>query len=375
MLYKEKRGYWGCESKERKGCNREKETIMAEKVNPFKLLRSGLLQGENRRHIFVVATAFVLLISISGLSIAKDISPDSSCRKLRSMARVYVSCGEYTKALPLAKKALYQAETIDGVSDSELSSCLIDLAWVYKSKMQFERARQACERGLELQKAAYYENHPYVAYTLRILSSIYQGQGKYQEAEDSLNQAMAIMLENHSVDDRVIAPFKVGIGKLLVAEGNFAKAETYYLSALDLINKSYGTDHLYTAGVNGYLAKLYVLQGKYRKAEPLIKQTLAIQKKVYGPNHHLIAPTWLTLAKIYQAKGNYVKAETLYNQALATLEKTFTPEHFCVADVLDAQAQLYKEIGNLTKAAQARKRSEQIRAMNQTKHTLIAKAG
>lgn len=374
MFYKEKHSYWGCELKKRRGCNTEKETVMAETINPFKLLRTALLQEENRKHIFVVATVFVLLISMSGVSIAKDISPDSSCRKLRYMARVYVSCGEYTKALPLAKKALDLAETNE-VSDSELSSCLIDLAWVYKSQMQFEKAQQACERGLELQKKAYYENHPYVAYTLRTLSSIYQGQGRYQEAEDCLNHAMAIMLENHSAGDQVIAPFKVDIAKLLVAQGDFAEAESYYLSALDLIYKSYGPDHLYTAGVKGHLAKLYVLQEKYRKAEPLIRQTLVVQEKIYGPNHHLIAPTWLTLAKIHQANGDYAKAETLYNQALATLEKAFAPEHHSVVDVLDAQVQLYKEIGNITKAAQARERAEQIRTMNQTKPTLIAKAG
>lgn len=127
--------------------------------------------------------------------------------------------------------------------------------------------------------------------------------------------------------------------------------------------------------LKGHLAKLYVLQGKYREAESLINQTLKVQEKVYGPNHHLIAPTWLTLARIHQANGDYAKAETLYNQALATLEKTFSPEHYCVADILDAQVQLYKEIGNVTKAAQAKKRAEQIRAMNQIKPTLITKAG
>lgn len=80
------------------------------------------------------------------------------------------------------------------------------------------------------------------------------------------------------------------------------------------------------------------------------------------------------LARIYQAKGNYAKAETLYNQALSTLEETFTPEHCRVADVLHAQAQLYEEIGNVTKAIQAKKRADQIRAMSQIKHVLIAKA-
>jgi tetratricopeptide (TPR) repeat protein len=344
---------------------------MAKMINPVKLLMAAPLQGENKK-LFIVIVSFALLMCMSGVSSGKEMSPDNSCRALRCMARVYVSCGEYIKALPLAEKALDLAET-NKVSDSELSSCLIDLAWVCKALLQFDRAQQACERGLKLQKEAYYENHPYVAYTLRILSSIYQGQGDYKKAKDSLDQAMAIMLENHPADEQVIAPFKVDIARLLAAQGNLAEAEVYYLSALDLINKSYGPDHLYTAEVNGDLAKLYVLQGKYDKAEPLITQTLAVQEKVYGLNHHLITSTLLTMAKIYQAKGDYVKTETLYNQAAAILEKTSTPEHYSTADVLDEQIRLYKEIGNATKAAQTRERTEQINAINQTKRTLIAK--
>jgi len=344
---------------------------MAKMINPFKLLPAAPLQGENKKFFLVIAS-FALLMCMSGVSSGKEMTPDGSCRALRCMARVYVSCGEYTKALPLAQRALDLAETNE-VSDSELSSCLIELAWVCKALRQFDQAQQVCERGLKLQKEVYDENHPYVAYTLRILSSIYQGQGDYQKARDSLDQAMAIMLKNHSADDQVMAPFKVDIAKLLVAQGNLAEAEVYYLNALDLINKSYGPNHLYTAGVNGDLAKLYVLQGKYDKAEPLITQTLAVQEKVYGPNHHLMAPTLLTMARIQQAKGDYVKTETLYNQASATLEKTSTTKHYSTAAALDAQILLYKEFGNVTKAAQARGQVEQIRAVNQTERTLIAK--
>jgi len=239
-------------------------------TNPQVSLSTAVLRKANNKHILVAIIAFVFLICLPGISSSKDMSSDNSCRALRSMARLYVSCGKYTKALPLAQKALSQAEMNEDVSDSELTSCLIDWAWVYKSRMQFAKAEQVCKRGLELQKIVYYENHPYVAYTLRTLSSIYQGQGRYKEAGDSLNQAMAIMLENHPADDQVIAPFTVDIAKLLVAQGNFEEAKACYLSALDSINKSYGPDHLYTAGVNGYLAKLYVLQGKYRQAKSLI---------------------------------------------------------------------------------------------------------
>ena len=103
------------------------------------------------------------------------------------MARVYIAGGNYAMAQPLAENALTLAKAKDD-SDSELCKCLIDLAFLYKNQGRFSDAQEVCKLGLELQKKIYYKDHPYVAGTLRILSSIYQGQGKYHLARETLDQ-------------------------------------------------------------------------------------------------------------------------------------------------------------------------------------------
>ncbi len=303
--------------------------------------------------VFFLVLVFSLVLVKAGIANGKSgpVRKHPSSRTLRSMARMYMAYGEYTKAQPLAEKALTLAKR-KGASDSELAMCFIDLAILYSNQGKLVDAEKMCESGLHLQKKVLYKNHPYVAYTWRTLSSIYQEQGRYHQAKSALDKAMAIMLDSHSADDKAMAPFFVDIAKLLVAQGEFEQAESYYQRAMVLINNSYGPDHLYTANVLGSIAKLYTLQERYAEAEKLINRAIATQEKIYGPDHHLIAPSWLTKAKVCQVKGDYAQAERLIKKALVAVEKT----------------------GNAAAFAKLERSAEEIRASRQLTYGPIAKA-
>ena len=309
-----------------------------------------------------------------------------SSKIFRAMARVYMADGNYAKAQSLAEDALTLAcekdsyivkrllndssvverlrsssrktsnvlrddrrntsdETSFATDDrstlDEISKCLIDLAFLYKNQGKFSKAQTVGELGLELQKKIYYKYHPYIASTLRILSSIYQSQAKYELAEETLSEAICIMRKTHLSDDPALAPFQVDMARLLMAQGKLQEAEAIYIPAIDVINKSYGPDHLYTAGVLESLAELYTLQAKYEEASTLIEKTLAIQKGAYGSEHYLMIPSWLTKAEICQANGDYDQAENLMKTALKTSEKYLGAEHPTTEKILSRLGKLY----------------------------------
>ncbi|MHC4727451.1 MAG: tetratricopeptide repeat protein [Planctomycetota bacterium] len=272
------------------------------------------------KNLFPALLIILLIANIACGKVYQD-SKDLSCKTLRSMARVYMAYGEYTKAQPLAEQALTCAKS-RGESDSELSMCLIDLGTLYKSQNKLFEAEKMCEQGLKLQEIVLYKSHPYVAYTLRTLASIYLEQGNYIKATNALEKAMNIMLESHTKNDKALAPFWIDIAALLTAKGNYKEAESYYNKAIASINISFGPDHLYTANVLGSVAKLYTLQGRQDEAEELIDRTIAKQESIYGPEHHLIAPSWLTKARICHAKGNYTDSENLFEKALTSVRKS-----------------------------------------------------
>ncbi len=182
------------------------------------------------------------------------VNPSSTT--LRAWARLYMASGDYIKAQPFSEQALSLAMA-GGVCDSELSLCLIDLAYLYRHQGRLGEAEDMCRLGLTMLERVYYKEHPYVASTLRILSDIYQDQGRLAEAEAALARSMAIMSKYHRSDDPVMGPFQVDVAKLLVAQGRFAKAEACYVQALVSINNSFGPDHLYTIGVLSDIARLH----------------------------------------------------------------------------------------------------------------------
>ena len=314
--------------------------------------KTSLLTQKSKIH-FVVVLVLGLVLLKGGIADGKPWQGQKSlpCKTLRSMARVYMAYGEYAKAQPLAERALTLAKR-KGACDSELAMCRIDLATLYKNQNKLLDAEKMCKLGLKLQKKALYEKHPYVAYTFRTLGSIYQEQGKYDKARSALDEAMAIMLDSHTENDKALVPFWVDIAGLLVAQGDFKEAEGYYHRAMTLINSSYGPDHLYTANVLGSIARLYMLQGRHDEAEELIDRAIATQEKFYGPDHHLIAPSWLTKARLCHAKGNYVHSEELIEKALASVRKT----------------------GNMAIFTKLERRVEEIRAGKQGVSGPVAKA-
>jgi tetratricopeptide (TPR) repeat protein len=182
------------------------------------------------------------------------------------MARAYMAFGKYEKAHVLAERALAQAKQ-KKTEDGEMALCLIDLGTVYGYEGLFSQAAAKFEAGVELQKKALFETHPYVAHTLRMLSDIYRRQDNLQQAEEVLrmlsdiyrrqdnlqqaeevlSEAVTIMLDNCDLHSKEMAPFILESAKLQFAKGYSEQALTNYRIALDIYEQDYGSQHLMTA--------------------------------------------------------------------------------------------------------------------------------
>ncbi len=203
-----------------------------------------------------------------------------------------------------------------------------------------------------MQEKIHHANHPYVADTLRILSEICRGQGRYEEAERSLERAIAIIRSVRPEDGQEVAPFKVDMARLLTARGDYANAESYFKDAISVIDKSFGPEHLYTAKVRCSMATLYSLQGRNAEAETLISRALPIYEKVHGPDHHFLIPLWLVKARVNQTNGRTAEAQTLLDKSLRVARKT-NCGRLIQGEVLTELGRFYLENKQLAKAQDA----------------------
>ncbi len=242
-----------------------------------------------------------------------------SSRTLRTMARVYMTYGQYDKARVFAEKALDTAHDSE-VETNEMALCLIDSATVYSNLGMFSKSQKMFQEGIELQKQALFDTHPYVAQTYRMLSDVQRRSGDTEQAEESLAKAVSIMLNHCDIQSNEMSPFVLESAKLLVAKGQFQEAQANYLMALDMFREHYGPRHLMTANVLESMAQCSLIQNEFEQADSYISQAITIQRGLFGRQSSMLIDVWLTKARICRARGQLDRSEYYLERVAGSLE-------------------------------------------------------
>jgi tetratricopeptide (TPR) repeat protein len=140
------------------------------------------------------------------------------------------------------------------------------------------------------------------------------------------------------------------LSTLYDTQGRYADAEPLFKRSLAIQEKSLGPDHPFVATSLKNLAFLYQNQGRYSDAEPLCLRSLAIREKSFGPDHPDVANLLNNLAGLYYVEARYSDAEPLFKRSLGIFEKALSPDHPEVANSLNNLARLYREQGRWPEA-------------------------
>ncbi len=126
------------------------------------------------------------------------------------------------------------------------------------------------------------------------------------------------------------------------AQGRFAEAEELYQQALAIDRATIGEGHPdYATDLNN-LAGVIDAQGRFVEAEELYQQALAIDRATIGEGHPDYAIHLNNLAGVIEAQGRFAEAEEFYQQALQILEDTLPSDHPHIALVKANHAGLPK---------------------------------
>ena len=99
------------------------------------------------------------------------------------------------------------------------------------------------------------------------------------------------------------------LASLYQAQGKYEQAEPLYQRVLAIFEMQLGPEHPYTGTCLNNLAGLYQAQGKYEQAEPLYQRALPILGKIVGPQHPITIDVKQNLASLHQ-KDNQINEET-----------------------------------------------------------------
>lgn len=273
---------------------------------------------QKRTYRLKTAIIFIVILMSVSATQAEMHGKQMSTKTLRNMSRAYMVWGKYQQAHELAAKALKKARS-EKVDTGEIAICMIDLGTVCSYEGQLSKASEYLEKGVKLQQRALFDEHPYVAQTLRMLSNVYRRQGEVEKSEAVLTSAVKIMLNNCSIESKEMAPFIVAAGDLKFEKGQIDQALGNYQKALDIYDQNYGSNHLLTANVLEKLAGVYLMKDDAHQASLAMSESLKTKSSIFGRYHPNLIDSWLEMARICKHQGKLERCEYYLGKSTETV--------------------------------------------------------
>lgn len=269
---------------------------------------------------------------------------------LNNLAGLYESMGDYEKALQLYQMALDIREKMLGSQHPDVATTLNNFAELYRMMGDYEKALPLYQKALEIDEKMLDPDHPSVAATIDNLALLYRQMGEYEKALPLSQRALKICEKVLNPQHPDVAIVLNNLSLLYYQMGEYERALPLYQKALNIQEEVFGPQHPDVATTLNNLAGLYNSMGEYEKALSLYKRTLNIQENVLGLQHPTVAATLNNLAELYHQMRDYEKALPLHQRALNIREKMLDPQHPDIAITLNNIALLYNNMGEYEKA-------------------------
>jgi tetratricopeptide (TPR) repeat protein len=258
------------------------------------------------------------------------------------LGNLYDQMGKiYAGRVERGESSVYQAEIAQAIEyfhkaansykacgdEVDLASIFNSLAGLYRDQGKYDQAEPLLVQALEINKRLFGEEHPEVGNSLNNLALLYKSQGKYEKAELLYVQALELFKRLVGGENSNVAQILSNLAILYGSQGKYEKVESLLLQALELFKRLFGEEHPEVANSLNSLAGLYHSQSKYEQAEPLFLQALEMRKRLLGKDHRDVVNSLNNLASLYKSQGRYEQAEPLFLQALEMSKRLSGEEH------------------------------------------------
>ena len=258
---------------------------------------------EQQRHALAEATA---------LADAKLVATASN-----NLARLLEHTNRLGEAEPLMRRALEINVAAYGEQHATVATCLNNLANLLKDTNRHEEAEPLMWRALEIAEAAFGEQYSTVVACLNNLAILMKDTNRHEEAEPLMRRALEIAYgEQHPT----VATLLSNLASLLKDTNRCGEAEPLMRRALEIAGAALGEQHPSVAIRLNNLAALLQDTNRHGEAEPLMRRALEINMAAFGELHPTVAIRLNNLASLLRDANRYEEAEPLMRQSLDILD-------------------------------------------------------
>ena len=237
---------------------------------------------------------------------------------IEELAQVRLREGALGEAAALRRRALDIALAAFGSDSPSAAQAMAALALTDIDRRRYLDAEPLliiAERVLRERVAA---DQPAMAAIFAGLARVAVARGDTGPAEAWATRSVDIMRRNQH--RRSAEPLRT-LGAVFTAEGRFDEAEAVLDEALAQDRKHHGVDGTDTARSLSQLANLYLRGGRAADALPLFEQAIAIDQSRLGPTHPFIADDLHDLGLANEALKRPAEAREAFLAAIDILER------------------------------------------------------
>jgi len=215
---------------------------------------------------------------------------------------------------------------------------------------KYEEARQEQERALALRKEVLPPDDPAISNSLNNLATVLRRLGKFDEAISLLQQALKIREKAYGPEHPKLADAWNSMGNVQQRAGKYIDARNSYEHALAIKEHTLKPDDPSIAVTLICQGVLENTVGDYEASRDCYTRALAICVPSLGEEHPLTLAAHNNLANLLADTGDYEAAIPLYEQTLAGRIERLGPEHPHVAQTHQNLGVLYLKMSELEKA-------------------------
>jgi serine/threonine-protein kinase len=215
------------------------------------------------------------------------------------LAQLYTDRGELKKADPLASEAITDLRPLG--DRASLAQSLIDLGNIRRLQGRYDEADRSIQEGTDLYAQSQGADHPNVAYGLVSLASSRYYQGRYDLAEQDARKAVRIV-EKLPKNAHARETANMTLALILNKTGRSGVAEPLLRETLAVAQQN-SRRPLDVALVSGALGECLTIQKRYAEAEPLLIQSYKTLKSVQVPGSPTRIEARDRLASLYAGWG------------------------------------------------------------------------
>jgi tetratricopeptide (TPR) repeat protein len=241
-----------------------------------------------------------------------------------------------------------------------IADLLSKVATFRQGRAEFEAARAAAERALDLHQRVHGPDHPQVAATLTRLATALDQLGETEPAQGALERALRINERHYGPTHPETATTLMHLAAAFARGGKLEKARKVNERALAVTEKCLGADHPQAGAILRNLGIVLDQLGDPYASLDHLERAVSVTAHALGDEHVEVAATLVNLGSVLRALGRGPQARDALLRALAISESAFGPEHPYVAASLGNLGSLLDELGDHAAAADLNRRALQI---------------